>query len=178
LNCRLIQSRPGRASQQNYGARLASGDVLLFLHADSWLQPNCITQIRRALADSRIGFGAFQTVIEADGLVYRLIERGNSLRARVLSMAFGDQGIFVRRSLFDRVGGFPEVQLMEDVFLVRRLRRRSPLCLLPGPLYTSPRRWQKHGVIRQTMRNWLLLLTESCGVHPNNLARFYATNAE
>lgn len=93
-------------------------------------------------------------------------------------MAYGDQGIFVRREVFDRLGGFPNVPLMEDVIFMSALRRLARPALLPGPLYVSPRRWQRHGVLRQTLRNWATLLAFRCGVSPATLARFYEPTTE
>jgi hypothetical protein len=103
-----------------------------------------------------------------------LIERGDSLRARLLKLPYGDQGIFLRCETFRKLGGFPEVRLMEDVLLMRKLRKISPIPLLPGPLYADARRWQRHGVIRQTLRNWSILTAERLGVSPDRLADFYA----
>ena len=178
LECSLIESPPGRAAQQNLGASRATGEVVLFLHADNHLAAGAIEQIRQVLADSKIGGGAFRQRIEASGLVYRLIERGNAFRARRLGVAYGDQGIFVRRSLFDRLGGFPCVALMEDLIFMRRHRRALRLTLLPGPLHVSPRRWQRHGVVRQTLRNWLLTAAYVLGVSPDRLARYYALHGD
>jgi len=171
--CRIVQGERGRATQQNLGAQYATGDVLLFLHADNWLVPDGLRQITRALRNSRILGGAFRHRIQASGLVYRVIEQGNTLRARVLRMAYGDQGIFVRRHTFWQIGGFPRVSLMEDVLFMRKLRRLSSLPILPGPLYVSARRWEKRGPMRQTIRNWGLTLAESVGVPPDKLARYY-----
>ncbi len=173
-DCRVLQSLPGRAVQQNLGASQATGDVLLFLHADCWLAKDALEQIETALAEIQVVGGAFYQHIAADGLVYRLLEAGNALRVRFLKIPFGDQGIFVRRSTFDELGGFPNVRLMEDVLLMRKLRRRSRLVLLRGPLNVSARRWQRHGVIRQTARNWSLLMAQWIGVSPNRLADFYS----
>lgn len=170
----VIESAAGRARQQNAGAREARGDVLLFLHADCWLAPESLGQIVEVLADSRVECGAFRQRIEAEGRLFRYLERGNAWRARRRGLPYGDQGIFVRRATFEALGGFPEVRLMEDVMLMRQLRRRSRPALLPGPIYVSPRRWQKQGVIRQTARNWLLLSAFRLGVHPDRLAAFYA----
>ncbi len=175
LNCRLLTSPRGRANQQNAGARAASGDVLLFLHADNWLAPAAVRQIRRALANAKIAGGVFRHRILAEGIAYRVLETGNNLRARVLRMAYGDQGIFLRRSIFEKIGEFPPVGLMEDVMLMRKLRR-WPLAYLPGPLYASARRWKQNGVVRQTLKNWGLTMAEIAGVPPDALAPYYSPN--
>lgn len=172
-SCRFVETAQGRAVQQNAGARLATGDVLLFLHADNWLEAGAIDQVRRLLAGRKCICGAFEQRIDAPGRVFRWLERGDALRMRFFGLAYGDQGIFVRREAFDAVGRFPEIPLMEDVRLMRKLRRRGRPVLLPGPIHVSPRRWQEHGVLRQTLRNWSLLLAEKCGVPPQRLARHY-----
>ncbi|HWB07930.1 MAG TPA: TIGR04283 family arsenosugar biosynthesis glycosyltransferase [Pirellulales bacterium] len=169
----VVVCPPGRAFQQNAGARAASGDVLLFLHADTRLAVDGLRQMEAALTDAAVGCGAFRQAIEAEGWLYRLLERGNAWRAARRGLPYGDQGIFVRRELFEEIGGFPRLKLMEDVFLMKRLRRRAWPVLLPGPLYVSARRWQRRGVIRQTLRNWGLLVSAGLGVHPDRLARFY-----
>ncbi len=173
LPCRALQSRRGRAAQQNLGAQHATGDVLLFLHADNWLAPCGVEQIQQGLADGKASSGAFRQRIEASGAMFRLIERGNAFRARRLNRPYGDQGIFVRRALFEQVGGFPNVALMEDVLLMRALRKFGRPLLLPGPLYVSARRWRRHGLVRQTLRNWTLLTAAGLGVSPDRLAKFY-----
>lgn len=177
LDCRVIECAPGRALQQNTGAAVASGEVLLFLHADSWLAPAAREQIERTLRSPGIPGGAFQHRIDADGLLFRLVEAGDSLRVCCTRIAYGDQGIFLRRDVFESLGGFPDVRLMEDVRLMRALRGLGRLALLPGPLYVSARRWKKHGAIRQTVRNWCLLTAEQLGVHPNRLANLYALHS-
>ena len=171
--CRLLECAPGRAAQQNLGARQASGEVLMFLHADNWLEPRGLRQIEEALADGDVLGGAFRQQIEAPGRMYRLLERGNAFRARRLRLPYGDQGIFMRREVFERLGGFPEVPIMEDLLLMRRFRRLARPVLLPGPLHVNPRRWQRHGVVGQTARNWLLLSATLLGVSPRRLAAFY-----
>jgi rSAM/selenodomain-associated transferase 2 len=170
----IVLAPRGRAKQQNAAARVAAGDTLLFLHADTHLPDDGVRQIESALADQHVGYGAFRQTIEAAGWLYRLLEHGNAWRAAQRGLPYGDQGIFVRRGLFDEVGGFPELGLMEDVFLMRRLRRLARPVLLPGPLYVSARRWQRRGVVRQTLRNWSLLAGARLGVHPDLLARFYS----
>lgn len=171
---RVVTSRPGRGPQLNVGALAAQGETLVFLHADTWLAPPARAQLDGALEDARTVCGAFRQRIDASGVVYRALERGNALRAGVCGVPYGDQGIFVRRAAFDSVGGFPDEPLMEDVELMRRLRRIGRPVLLPGPLHVSARRWRERGVARQTARNWMILAAWSCGVSPRRLARWYS----
>ncbi|REJ67770.1 MAG: glycosyltransferase [Planctomycetota bacterium] len=173
--CRVLESPAGRAVQQNRGAAAAGGEILLFLHADTWLPAGAVAQVVQLAESGETVVGAFAQRIEASAYVYRLVESGNALRVRLFGLAYGDQGIFLSRDLFQRLGGFPEVPLMEDVRLMRSVRRQQRLHLLPGPLHVSPRRWQRHGLVRQTLRNWLLLCAERLGVSPARLARFYPT---
>lgn len=169
----VLHAPQGRGVQQNAGAHQAQGAVLLFLHADTWLAPQATVQLEHALARDDVHWGAFQQQIEAEGALYRWLERGNAWRAGVRGRPYGDQGIFVRRSAFEHVGGFPEVQLMEDVLLARALRRLSRPVLLPGPIHVSPRHWERRGVIRQTLVNWGLLALAAVGVPPDRLAQWY-----
>jgi rSAM/selenodomain-associated transferase 2 len=170
---RVISSERGRARQQNAGAAACCGDVLLFLHADCRLPDGALEAISHALSHEQTVGGCFSQRILADGWLYRCIEWGNAQRVRWFGMAYGDQAIFLRRSLFEQLGQFPDVLLMEDVLLMKRLRRSGRFVLLPLVLSVSARRWQRHGLIRQTFRNWLLLTLALCGVSPNRLARFY-----
>lgn len=173
FDCHVIECSRGRALQQNTGAAASTGDVLLFLHADSWLVPEARQQIEQTLRSPRVPGGAFYHRIDANGILYRLVEAGDALRVCSTRIAYGDQGIFLRRKVFERLGGFPDIRLMEDVRLMKSLRDHGRLALLPGPLHVSARRWQKHGAIRQTLRNWCLLTAEQLGVHPNRLADLY-----
>jgi rSAM/selenodomain-associated transferase 2 len=175
--CTALSSPRGRGIQQNAGAAAASGKVLLFLHADTWLDPGAVGQIAAALASVRVCGGAFRQRIEAPGVLYRWLEWGNSLRAR-WGRPYGDQGVFLRRDVFFRAGGFPEVALMEDVLLMRKVRPLGRLVLLPGRIHVSPRRWQKHGVLWQTLRNWRLLAALRFGADPNRLAGQYRPHRE
>jgi rSAM/selenodomain-associated transferase 2 len=171
--CQVLSAPCGRASQQNAGAGAASGDVLLFLHADAALAPAVGDQLAAALRSTKVLCGAVQQRIEAEGFAYRWLERGNSLRAAWLGLPYGDQAIFVRRDVFHEFEGFKEMPLLEDLLLMRQLRRRSWPVLLAGPVYVSPRRWQRHGIIRQTLRNWNILLRFACGTSPERLAHRY-----
>jgi len=171
---RCSSASRGRASQQNAGAAVATGDLLLFLHADCWPEPGAYAAIESALSDTSVVGGGFAQTIDAQGLRYRLLEQGNRLRALAAGWIYGDQGLFVRREVFQRVGGFPAVDLMEDLYLAKRLKREGKLLLLDHRLHVSPRRWQKVGVVRQTLRNWTFLGLSHCGVSPTTLARHYA----
>lgn len=171
---RVVHSEPGRARQQNAGAAVASGSVLLFLHADNRLGPDCLGQIREALErEPQAWGGAFRHRIDAPHWLFRCIEWGDTMRVRLRGVPFGDQGLFIRRDAFDRVGGFPEEPLMEDVLLAQRMRRTGWPLLLAGPVWTSPRRWQRHGILRQTARNWSLQVAHACGCSPRRLAAYY-----
>lgn len=164
----------GRAHQQNRGAAASRGDVLLFLHADCWLEPGALEAMRRGLADRQCPGGCFRQRIDADGLAYRLLEAGNECRVRLLGWAYGDQGIFVRRAVFERIGGFPDVEIMEDLFFMKRMKREGSLCLVDHRLHVSPRRWRQRGLVRQTLRNWAFVALAHCGVPLRTLAGSYA----
>ena len=170
----VISAPRGRGTQQNAGAAAACGDTLLFLHADCRLPPGCADSIARVQADPRCIGGCFRQAIDAVGARYRLLESGNAWRVRLLGWAYGDQGIFVRRSVFESLGGFPDVPLMEDLYFMKRLKRRGRFALLPDRLQVSARRWQRHGVIGQTLRNWRLITLAHCGVPLDSLAASYA----
>lgn len=170
---RVLTTDPGRALQQNAGAVASTGDVLLFLHADCLLPTGAFDAIRTALDDKGCIGGCFRQAIDAPGLAYRILEWGNAQRVRWLGWAYGDQGIFVRRDVFNRLGGFPEIPLMEDLYFMKRVRREGRIALIEPRLRVSARRWQAHGIVRQTLRNWTLLALAHCGVSPSRLSRFY-----
>lgn len=174
---RVITSRAGRAAQLNAGAQIATGQVLLFLHADNYLAPNAIAEICAALtADPQRVWGGFAQRIDAAGIAYRMLEHGNAWRVRVRGIPFGDQAIFVRRDRFEQQGGFPDVAIMEDLIFSQSVRRISRPLLLPGPVVVDPRRWQKKGVVRQTARNWMLQIAHALGMSPERLRAFYENN--
>lgn len=142
---KILQSRPGRAVQMNSGAQAATGDLLWFVHADTILPPDWREQILHAMEGSTWVGGGFRSVIDAPGMGYRFLDAWGWLRTRVQRNLYGDQGIFVRRDLFERLGGFAEIQAFEDVEFSRRMWRSGPVILLPGPIRTSARRWQRNG---------------------------------
>lgn len=174
LGCRVVEAPRGRGPQQNAAARMAVGDVLLFLHADSQLPADAGDQIRTAIKQHGAQAGAFWQRIDRPEWPYRVLEFGNAARVRLFRLAYGDQAIFIRRDLFEALDGFPEWPLMEDVGLMQKLRRAGcrPV-LLPGPVRVSARRWERCGIVRQTVRNWALLAAYFRGVSPERLAGRY-----
>ncbi len=170
---KVLECAPGRGKQLNAGALEASGDVLVFQHADAWLDPSAGQQIRRALHNMSVVSGAFRQQIAANGLQYRALELGNAWRVRFRGLAYGDQGIFMRRTTFCELGQFPEEPIMEDLILMHAARQVGWPVLLPGPIHVDPRRWLKHGVFRQTLRNWSLLTAYRLGVPPTRISRYY-----
>lgn len=169
----VIASQPGRARQQNAGAEAATGDVLLFLHADTLLPLDADRLVIDGLMRSGRGWGRFDVRLSGRRPALRMVERMMSLRSRVTGIATGDQGIFVRREWFRRAGGFPQIPLMEDVALSGTLRRMgSPLCLRQR-VVTSSRRWEERGVLRTILLMWRLRAEYALGADPTRLARRY-----
>lgn len=171
----VLSSSPARGVQLQTGAARASGDWLLLLHADTWLEAGWAEAIRELGGD--VGGGAFRFAIDAPGRGYRLLEAAVSARCALLCLPYGDQALFVRRALLARIGGIAPLPLMEDVDLARRLRREGRLALLQPRAYTSPRRWQRHGLVGATLRNWCVLTLYAAGVPPARLVRLYGSPA-
>jgi len=170
---RALQVAPGRATQMNAGASAASGEVLLFVHADTRLPDDADRLITEGLAGGDKVWGRFDVRLSGTRWMFPVIGTLMNLRSRITGIATGDQGMFVRREAFESVGGFPEIPLMEDIALSRRLKHLGrPLCL-HGPVITSSRRWQTHGVIRTVLLMWALRLAYAVGVSPAYLARTY-----
>lgn len=170
---RVTVARPGRGPQMNAGAAAAKGDVLLFLHADTALPPDAVARIGAALADPGVVAGAFLLGIDSPDPRLALIARAANLRTRLTRVPYGDQAPFVRRAAFDAAGGFPDVPIMEDVMLGRRLKRLGRIVVVPARVRTSARRWEREGVVRTTLRNAALITLYLLGVHPRRLARWY-----
>ena len=169
-----LSSPPGRARQMNAGAALASGDVLIFLHADTRLPADALLLIGRAITGSAYWGGAFNLGISSGKWIYRLIAWIASLRSRLTRIPYGDQGIFIRRAAFRNLGGFPVIPIMEDVALMRQIKKRGgKITIIPRPVATSSRRWESEGVLCATLRHWLLLAAYMLGRLPEKLARYY-----
>lgn len=177
---RVLQSERGRARQQNAGARIATGTVLWFLHADSIPPPDAIGQIRSALDRGAPG-GCFRIDFPREERkghpLLRVIALGINTRSRVTGSGTGDQGIYLRREIFEALGGFPDWPLFEDVALASRMKRYGRPSVTAGPLVTSARRWIVHGIARTTLRMWALRGGYLLGVPPARLARHWGPAA-
>ena len=168
-----LTSQPWRSRQMNAGAGAASGEVLLFLHADTLVPEGYPAHIGRALARPGAVAGAFAFTFDLAGPAPPRIEWGTNLRARRLQLPYGDQGLFLRAELFRELGGFPDLPIMEDYELVRRLGRRGRIAITPAAARTSARRWRRMGWWRPTLMNALIILGYRLGVSPVRLARWY-----
>jgi rSAM/selenodomain-associated transferase 2 len=171
---RVVVSEPGRARQLQAGARAAvHADALLFLHADTRLPDGYADQIRDALADPEVAGGAFAFRFDERTPGLRLVEWGVHVRTALAALPYGDQGIFVRRSVFDAIGGVPQVPIMEDVDLVRAVRRHGRLARLSAPAITSARRYREAGVARTVWRNTVAILARALGIDRARVASWY-----
>jgi rSAM/selenodomain-associated transferase 2 len=173
VGVKVIAVTSGRASQMNAGAAVATGSILLFLHADTHLPPAFDTLVRRVLQNTGTIAGAFELKIDAELWGIRLIEKMVNLRSHFLSLPYGDQAIFLKASIFKEIGGFPNLPIMEDFELMRRLKRYGKIAITPAPVLTSGRRWQKLGVVRTTLINQLIIIGYFLGVPPAKLACWY-----
>jgi len=172
----VVVSRPpplGRGAQMNAGAARAAGTWLLFLHADSRLPAGWLDVLTEATARGGLVGGWFRFALDTPRWQARIIERLVAFRVRAWKLPYGDQGLFVRRDVFTRLGGYREWPLMEDVEFVRRLRRAGPVAELPVVLTTSARRWERDGWFRRSARNLVLVSLYFAGVSPARLARWY-----
>jgi rSAM/selenodomain-associated transferase 2 len=167
----LRRSSPGRALQMNAGATDSTSEWLLFLHADSTLPPGWLAAIA-SLGDAAVG-GWFRFALDDPAWQARIIERLVAWRVRHLRLPFGDQGLFVRRRVFEQLGGFRKMPLMEDVEFVRRLVRAGPIAELPLALGTSSRRWRHDGWWRRSLKNLTIQTLYFAGMPPARLARWY-----
>jgi rSAM/selenodomain-associated transferase 2 len=169
-----IRSPKGRGIQMNSGAKVASGEILLFLHADTYLADNAPELIKKTIQDQNAIAGAFDLGIRSPKKVFRLIEKMVFIRSRLIQLPYGDQGIFIRRKFFENLDGYNNTPLMEDVDLMRRVKKAGgKIVNINQKVFTSPRRWEKEGVIFCTLRNWTLILLFFLGVPAEKLSKFY-----
>ncbi len=168
----VVVSKPGRGSQLNAGAAIATGNMLLFLHADTQLPRNFEYCVEEILQRPYVAGGAFQLHIDSARRVYRLIEKMVAYRSRWLQLPYGDQAIFVRAATFHLLSGFPELSVMEDFVFARRLRKLGSIHMAPLCVNTSSRRWESDGVCRTTWLNQAVIAGYWLGVSPARLARW------
>jgi rSAM/selenodomain-associated transferase 2 len=169
----VLVSKPSKAAQMNAGAAVATGDILLFLHADTRLPENFESCVLAAVARNEVCAGAFSLGIDSDAGVLRFIERVANWRSRLLQMPYGDQALFVARNFFQEIGGYPEYPIMEDFELVRRLKRKGKIAILPESVLTSPRRWLNFGIFRTWLLNQIIVAAYFLGISPQRLSQWY-----
>ena len=170
---RVEACNSGRGAQLNHGARLASGRILLFLHADTELPADFATPLLHCLNKTSTLAGAFSLTIQDAGLLLQAVCFGANLRSRLLHLPYGDQAIFIRRDDFLRLGGFPEAPIMEDFIFIKRARQEGRITTLPQRVTTSARRWQRLGAIRTTLINQLVIIGFYVRVPLQKLASLY-----
>jgi rSAM/selenodomain-associated transferase 2 len=173
LGVKVISSSPGRAVQMNTGAVAASGEILLFLHADTRLPAGFDVMIRSALQQPGIVAGAFNLRIDASGWGMRLVEWGVKARSHFWQIPYGDQAIFLTKDIFQQIGGFPELPIMEDFELIRRLRRIGKITIIQESVITSARRWLRKGIFKTTLINQIVIIAYLLGVSPERIRSWY-----
>ncbi len=167
----IVYAPTGRALQMNQGVKNATGDILLFLHADTTLPKHADQLIINALQENR--WGRFDIQLSGSAWLFRVIEYCINLRSRITGIATGDQAIFVSHELFETIDGYPDIELMEDIALCRALRKKHrPICL-PQKVISSSRYWEQHGIVQSVVKMWGLRLAYFLGVKPNHLKNLY-----
>jgi rSAM/selenodomain-associated transferase 2 len=170
---RVLKSERGRARQMNAGAREARNDILLFLHADNAVSPEAIKNIEKEIRQNGAVGGCLTQRIDNAGIIFRLIEGQGNNRARRTKIFYGDQGFFVRKDIFERLGGFPDVPIFEDVLFTRKLRGEGKTTVLPDKIIVSARRWEKRGIFRTTLMFNTLLIMFKMGYPLEKIKKLY-----
>lgn len=170
---KVLSSCRGRSIQMNTGARIATGDILLFLHGDTILPTNFPSMILAAIQKPGTVGGAFELAIDAKVKGIRLVEKMVNWRSHFLSLPYGDQAIFIKAEIFNKIGGFPIQPIMEDFVFIRQLRKIGKIAIITKPVITSGRRWQQLGIVKTTLINQLMVVGYYLGVSPEKLAAFY-----
>ncbi len=174
-----VSSSAGRALQMNTGAMIATGDILIFLHADTTLPLNSASLIRDALVQPGVVAGAFSLSFDDKSFLSRLIAYMANIRTTLERVPYGDQAPFIKKETFVTIGGFPLIPIMEDVELFQDIKKRKlKIILLQKSIITSARRFKQTGMIRCFLRNWLLRILHTCGVSPFTLKKMYKNHGE
>lgn len=171
---KLFTSQKGRAIQMNLGAKKARNEYILFLHADTVVDTLCMSKLKNEITSNGVEWGWFSIRLNSPRLIFRIIETGANLRASLTRSPLGDHGIFVRKDIFDRVGGFPEIHLMEDIEFVKKIKLISKKGIkIKAPVYTSVRRFEKSGILKTFFTMWLLRILYCLGVSSEKLTKYY-----
>jgi len=158
----------------NEGAQIASGDVLLFLHADTILPDNAFDLIKESFLDKNIKAGAFDLSFSNTRIAFKIIAFIASMRSRLTRLPYGDQAIFIKKDVFEAVGKYENITLMEDVNLMQKLKEvKLKIKILPEKVITSSRQWENKGIVYTTLRNWILISLYFCNIDPNKLEKYY-----
>ena len=167
-------SKKGRANQMNEGARIASADILLFLHADTILPDNAFTLIKETCEIEVIKAGAFDLAFQNPSMALKIISFTASLRSRLTRLPYGDQAIFIKKDIFKEIKQYENIPLMEDVNLMQKLKQHSyEIKILKECVKTSPRKWEEKGIVYTTLRNWILICLYLCKINPSKLSKYY-----
>ncbi len=170
---KTIRTESGRGKQMNKGAASARGDIFLFLHADTYLERGWYGEIISCLCDPSAAGGAFTLRIDSPERYYRIIEYWVKFRCGVFKLPYGDQGIFVRREIFEKMGGYKNIPLMEDVDLVGRMKKAGKIRMLRKKAFTHSRKWEKEGWIRRSFFNQMIMIGYRFGADPERLEKLY-----
>eukprot|EP00188_Purpureofilum_apyrenoidigerum_P000932 Plantae.Rhodophyta-Purpureofilum_apyrenoidigerum.ctg14700.p1 GENE.Plantae.Rhodophyta-Purpureofilum_apyrenoidigerum.ctg14700~~Plantae.Rhodophyta-Purpureofilum_apyrenoidigerum.ctg14700.p1 ORF type:complete len:256 (-),score=39.60 Plantae.Rhodophyta-Purpureofilum_apyrenoidigerum.ctg14700:611-1378(-) len=170
---RFLKSAPGRAAQMNAGAVQTSATILVFLHADTLLPKGYDRHIRHVLADKDVALGAFQLQIDSSLFGISFVQFFANLRSKFFNMPYGDQAYFLRKPVFEKLGGFPNIELMEDFQFARMAGKAGKVKICEATVRTSGRRWEKLGVLRTTILNQIIVVAFLLGVPPSTLRTWY-----
>jgi len=170
---KVLHTHKGRAHQMNLGASSAKGDILLFLHADTMLTEECFDDIENTINQKGCVGGCFYQVFDQPGLMYRWIAFTGNIRARLSKIFYGDQGIFVRKEIFDQIGGYPETELCEDVLFTKMMKKAGKVDVLSRPIHCSARRWTEQGLLKTFLLNMRINFALTFGCNLNHLSKTY-----
>jgi len=169
-----LTSNRGRGSQMNTGAKKSKGDILIFLHADTILPLNAFDEIYNIVIKRKIKAGAFDLSIDSKKKIFRIIEKLSSIRSWITRVPYGDQVHFFEKKFFFDLGMYKNIPIMEDVEIMKRIKKaKSKIKIIPKKIITSARRWENEGILRCTIRNWMLITLYTIGINPEKLIRFY-----